>query len=107
MDMNHENVVSAPKTGSFQMRINPQVKMKVEEVYAAQGLTLTDAVNIFIQQSLNANGLPFLVSAENEAYLRAKAVSRLLDEVEKGWQSARDEGWVSEEDAHHVLSAGE
>ena len=30
------------------MRINPEIKQQVEEVYAKQGLTFTDAVNIFI-----------------------------------------------------------
>ena len=61
------NVTTAPKTTTFQMRINPDVKQQVEEIYARQGLTFTDAVNIFIQQSLNMEGLPFLASPENEA----------------------------------------
>ena len=63
------NVTTAPKTTTFQMRINPDVKQQVEEIYARQGLTFTDAVNIFIQQSLNMDGLPFLASPENEAYI--------------------------------------
>ena len=51
------NVTSAPKTATFQMRINPEVKQRMEEIYARQGLSFTDAVNIFIQQSLNMEGL--------------------------------------------------
>ena len=47
MDLNF-NVANAPKTSTFQMRINPEIKQQVEEVYAKQGLTFTDAVNIFI-----------------------------------------------------------
>ena len=35
------------------MRINPEVKQRMENIYARQGLSFTDAVNIFIQQSLN------------------------------------------------------
>ena len=34
------NVVTAPKTATFQMRINPEVKRRVEAVYASQGLPL-------------------------------------------------------------------
>lgn len=97
------NVTAAPKTATFQMRINPEVKQRVEAVYARQGLTFTDAVNIFIQQSLNMEGLPFLVSPENEAYLKAKATRRFLDEVRQGWDSAGQEGWISEEDAYRLL----
>lgn len=101
------NVTAAPKTATFQMRINPEVKQRVEAVYARQGLTFTDAVNIFIQQSLNMEGLPFLASPENEAYMKAKAMRRLMTEVQKGWDSAGKNGWVSEEDARRLLEMEE
>ncbi len=101
------NVTAAPKTATFQMRINPEVKQQVESIYARQGLTFTDAVNIFIQQSLNVEGLPFLASPENEAYLKAKAMRRLMDEVQRGWDTAEQEGWVSEEDAYRQLGVDE
>lgn len=97
------DITSAPKTATFQMRINPDIKRRVEEIYARQGLSFTDAVNLFIQQSLNMEGLPFLASPENEAYLRAKAVRRLMEEVQRGWDSAEKEGWVSEEEAYRLL----
>jgi len=102
-DMNSIHVTSVPKTTTFQMRINPEVKQRVENIYARQGLTFTDAVNIFIQQSLNMGGIPFLASPENEAYMKAKAMRRLMAEVQQGWNSAERDGWVSEEDAYRVL----
>ncbi|MBQ7466394.1 MAG: type II toxin-antitoxin system RelB/DinJ family antitoxin, partial [Oscillospiraceae bacterium] len=89
------NIVTAPKTATFQMRVNPEIKRRVEAVYANQGLTLTDAINIFLQQSLNDNGLPFLASPENAAFMKAKAMRRLLDEAQKGWDSAEQEGWLT------------
>ena len=101
--MENMNVAIAPKTATFQMRINPEIKQQVEEIYAQQGLSFTDAVNIFIQQSLNMGGLPFLASSENEEYMKAKAMRRLMAEVQKGWDSAERDGWVSEEDAYRQL----
>lgn len=101
--MESVNVTAAPKTATFQMRINPEVKQRVEAVYARQGLTFTDAVNIFIQQSLIMEGLPFLASPENEAYMKTKAMRRFMDEVQQGWSSAEQEGWVPEEDAYRLL----
>ena len=89
------NVVTAPKTATFQMRINPEVKSRVEAVYASQGLSFTDAVNIFIQQSLNENGLPFLASPENAAFMKAKAMHRLMDEAQRGWDCAEKEDWLT------------
>ena len=78
-------------------------KMCLEGFYAQQGLSFTDAVNIFIQQSLNMGGLPFLASYENEEYMKAKAMRRLMEELKKGWDSAERDGWVSEEDAYRQL----
>ena len=105
--MDAMNVAAAPKTATFQMRINPDIKQQVEEIYARQGLSFTDAVNIFIQQSLNMEGLPFLASPENEEYMKAKAMRRLMAEVQKGWDSAERDGWVSEEDACRLLGIDE
>ena len=103
MDTKEFNVVTAPKTSTFQMRINPEIKKKVEDIYAHQGLTITDAVNIFFQQSINEDGLPFLASPENKAYRKAKAMQRFMAEVQKGFDSAEREGWISEEDAYKIL----
>lgn len=106
MSMQSMNTVNAPKTGSFQMRINPEVKSQAESIFASYGLSLTDAVNIFIQQSLNAKGLPFLLSPENAEYMKTKAAQRLMVEIQSGWDSVKSESdWVSEEDAYRLLEA--
>ena len=104
--MREINTVSAPQTAPFQMRIKPEVKARAEDVFSAYGMTLTDAVNIFIQQSLNTNGLPFLLSPENAEYLKAKSVQRLMAEVQKGWDSVKTEAdWVGEAEAYALLEA--
>ena len=103
MDQHKFNVANAPKTSTFQMRINPEIKQQVENIYSRQGLTFTDAVNIFIQQSINANGLPFLVSPENKEYMKAKAMHRLMEEVKKGFASGEREGWLSLEEVEASL----
>ena len=104
----HISVTAAPKTGVFQMRINPQVRQQAESVFAQYGLSLTDAFNIFLQQSLNESGLPFLLSPENEAFMKAKAAARLKAELQKGFGSVKTEAdWVSEEEARRLLRAEE
>ena len=69
------NIVDAPKTGTFQMRINPEVKKQVESLYAKCGMTLTDAVNAFFQQSLNVGGLPFLMNQNSEEVMRQQVIN--------------------------------
>ncbi len=86
----------SPKTSTFQFRINPDVRERVEEIYAGCGLTLTDAINIFIQQSINAEGLPFIVTRKTKAARFEQAVNRLMSEIALGEESARREGWIDE-----------
>ncbi|MDE6589597.1 MAG: type II toxin-antitoxin system RelB/DinJ family antitoxin [Oscillospiraceae bacterium] len=78
------DIVSSPKTDMFRMRINPKIRQNLEAVYAKNGLTLTDAVNVFFQQSLNAGGFPFSVTADNTEMVKAKALSRLMKELDAG-----------------------
>ncbi len=92
------SVATAPKTTTFQMRINDEVKKNVEEIYARSGLTLTDAFNIFLQQTLNVEGLPLLAVADSKAAIKAQAKALLAIELEKGLESAEKEGWISEEE---------
>ncbi|MDR1323919.1 MAG: type II toxin-antitoxin system RelB/DinJ family antitoxin [Candidatus Margulisbacteria bacterium] len=53
------------KTASMYLRIDPAVKSKVETIYAHYGLSVTDAVNVFLYQSINVGGMPFNLRPEN------------------------------------------
>ncbi|MCD8127112.1 MAG: hypothetical protein LUD82_06560 [Clostridiales bacterium] len=66
------------------MRINPEIKRQVEDIYAACGMTLTDAVNAFFQQSINVGGLPFLVTTNGREALREQALFLLMQECQEG-----------------------
>ena len=97
--MSELNVATAPKNGTFQMRINPEIKEQVEKIYAGCGMTLTDAINTFLQQSINVGGLPFLVTMNSKEALRQQAISMLMYELKKGDDSVKSESdWISEEE---------
>ena len=40
------NVINAQKDDVFRIRMNSEIKNELEEVFAKNGLTLTDAVNV-------------------------------------------------------------
>ena len=86
----HFSITNLPKTTTFQMRINPEVKAKVENIYAHCGMTLTDAVNIFIQQSINIGGMPLLVTQNSKEALKLQAIAILMNELKKGEESVID-----------------
>ena len=95
-----DKILSKPKTDTFRFRINPEIRQEIEEIYSNSGLTLTQAINIFIQQSINAGGLPFPVTADNAEYLRAKSLERLMKELEAGKESG---DLVDEKDVYSHL----
>ena len=97
--MTQLNVVTAPKTSTFQMRINPEVKNAAENIFAKCGLTMTDAVNIFLQQTINIGGMPFVVTSDSQEALRNQAIAILMAEIQKGRDSVKtDDDWVPEEE---------
>ena len=83
-----ENIVSSAKTDMFRIRINPVLRKQLEDVYGKNGLTLTDAVNVFFQQSLNAGGFPFEVNENNAEIIKAKAMARLMKELKAAQEDA-------------------
>jgi DNA-damage-inducible protein J len=63
------------KTASLNIRIDPETKSGAEELFGSFGITVTDAVNMFLRQSLMEGGLPFRLkqpryNAETEAAMR-------------------------------------
>lgn len=94
------DLVSSAKTDMFRMRINPDIRRELERVYAKNGLTLTDAVNVFFQQSLNTGGFPFQVTENNAEMMRAKALNRLMKELDEG---SSDPVSYAEDEVYKIL----
>ena len=94
------DIVSAARTDMFRMRINPNIRRDLETVYAKNGLSLTDAVNVFFQQSLNAGVFPFQVTEDNAAWIKAKAMSRQMKELDEG---QNDPVSYSEDEVYKIL----
>ena len=44
------------KTANINVRIDPDLKARVEKLYGSLGLSVTDAINIFLHVSLLGNG---------------------------------------------------
>jgi len=97
------NVAMAPKDSTFQVRINSDIKKKVEEIYAKTGMTLTDAFNTFIQQSLNVEGLPFLVTKNSKEALKEQAIAMLMLDLKRAEEKADSEGWIDADELEREL----
>ncbi len=49
------------KTSKLSIRIDPTTKEAAEKLFSNFGITITDAINIFLHQSLLTGGLPFAI----------------------------------------------
>ena len=94
------NVINAQKDDVFRIRMNSEIKNELEEVFAKNGLTLTDAVNVFFQQALNTGGFPFSVAEDNAENMKAKALIKLMKELEIGMHCSES---YSEEETKKIL----
>ncbi len=47
------------ETVTVQSRINPELKKHADAVFADMGMSIADAIRIFLHQSVNVGGLPF------------------------------------------------
>lgn len=47
------------KSATINMRVNPEIKSSAESVFSSLGMTLTEAINIFLHKSVMEGGLPF------------------------------------------------
>jgi len=79
-----------PKTASLNIRLDENIKKNAEKVYSAYGLSLAEAVTVFIHQSCNVGGLPFDLrprrpNAQTLAAM-AEAESICLDPSVKGYR---------------------
>jgi DNA-damage-inducible protein J len=48
-----------PKTANINLRIEPDVKAQADAVFSSLGISITDAINVFLHASIMEGGFPF------------------------------------------------
>ena len=64
-----------PRTAVLNLRIEPDIKADAEELFGSFGLTVTDAVNVFLRQSLMRGGFPFEVTRHRPNAVTQSAIA--------------------------------
>ncbi len=72
--------MSTQTTTNFTIRLDTKLKSDAETLFNDLGLTLSSAVNVFLRQSLIANGIPFEIKRKepNKATLAAMEESKSI-----------------------------
>lgn len=67
------------KNANINIRIEPEVKQEAEALFRSFGISVTDAINIFLRTSIMEGGFPFIIKQP-----------RYNAETERAIQEARD-----------------
>ena len=83
------------------VRVDSEVKNAAEIIFKKLGMTMSSAINMFLRQTINDNGLPF------QPVLKEKDLNQeTLDAIEEGRRLARDpnvKGYTSIEELRKAL----
>ena len=79
------------KTTSIFTRVEPEIKEQAEMVLNKLGISMSNAVNIFLRQVVLQNGLPFEVKITHNKPLAFEdlASEEFNNEIEKGFNDLR------------------
>jgi len=64
------------KTTNYNIRLDPDIKIKAEETFAEFGLNLSEAINVFLHVSIKQRGFPFEL---RDARLSAETLSAMQE----------------------------
>lgn len=75
---------------TVQSRIKPELKEQAEAVFDAIGLSMGDAIRLFLQQSVNTGGLPFQPTAKRPNAETSTALAELESGKGKRFANVND-----------------
>jgi len=69
------------------IRIDDELKMRADSIFAELGLNMTTAVTMFIRQTIRQGGIPFAITTRIDPFCNASNMSVLgksIQEAEEG-----------------------
>ncbi len=67
------------KSANLHIRIDPETKKNAENLFSVFGITVTDAVNMFLRQAILVGGLPFELKQPRYNAETESAIQEALD----------------------------
>ncbi len=59
------------KTATVRARVEPEIKNQAEQVFSALGISMSEAMNLFLHQTILRKGLPFDAKIPNAETIAA------------------------------------
>jgi len=75
---------------TVQARVPKELKMQAEAVFSSMGLKTSDAIRLFLQQSVNSGGLPFQPKAKLPTMETKEAMRQARDKEGTHYDNVED-----------------
>lgn len=77
------STTAAARTAEGKYRTTEEIKARATEVYSRWGLSLSDAINVFLVKSIDVGGLPFSMTTPTPSFdaIMAHAYKAPLDDA--------------------------
>jgi DNA-damage-inducible protein J len=62
------------RTTTIQVRISPELRKQAETLFASMGIKMSDAIRLFLQQTVNCGGLPFQITASKSKKIKKRKI---------------------------------
>ena len=69
---------------SMNIRMDSEIKKQAEQIFAAFGINMTTAINIFLRQTIRENGIPFELKLNTPNVETIEAINEGTKIIEKG-----------------------
>jgi DNA-damage-inducible protein J len=73
-------ISTKPKTANVNIRMLPEMKEEAERIYGFHGLTLPEAIMVFLKHSCHAGGFPF--DLKHAPYTDPESMEALRETIE-------------------------
>jgi DNA-damage-inducible protein J len=80
----------AMNTATIQIRTDPEVKAESRAIFEALGITMSDAVNIFLRQAIREGGFPFEVKLRRPNKTTLAAMEDVEQAIRAGVKGTKD-----------------
>lgn len=69
---------------TIQTRVSSELKQQAEAVFASIGLGVSDAIRMFLQQSINEGGIPFKPRVKQRSRIPNAETIAAMEECDRG-----------------------
>lgn len=73
------------KTTTLNLRVNPTVKKRAEEILSRLGMPMSTAIDIYLNQIILTDGIPFAVTLPKEVNADLMTTKELHAKLQKGY----------------------